>query len=341
MEVGETYDLTVTFLESPSVVWGQITKYQSDFSAMMSKMSALFKNISAIPGLKVPAPGQPCAVQFSADKQWYRGRIEEIDNPSKRARVIFVDFGNTDILKLSYLKQLPAELLFLPTQAVSFSMHCLAPADGGKVWSVETIQSLHKLTSSGVVQCAVVELDSDGYPAVRLRDASGSDVGEELVRSKLASWKDGRKSRSYQQNRPAALHSTRGSGFRDGSTHGSGSHDGSTRGSGSRDGSTCGGGSGDSNTRDSSSLGSRRATPPKHSPHQSQQQSPFHTSTKSPRGTRTGPTPPRQHESQQYVPQHLEVGQQYALPVVHVESLSDFYVQLTDQAPQLTFLMDE
>ena len=365
MEVGETYQLTVTFLESPSVVWGQITKYQPDFSAMMSKMSAIFRDISAIPGLKASAPGQPCAVQFAADKQWYRGRIEEIDDPTKRAKVIFVDFGNTDILKLSSLKQLPAELLLLPTQAVSFSMYGLAPADGGKMWSVKTIESLHKWTSSGVVQCAVVELDGDGYPAVRLGDASGSDIGEEMVRSKLACWKEGRKSRSYQQNRPAAQSSTRGSGSHDGSTRGSGSREGSTRGSGSREGSTRGSGSREGSTRgsgsrdgstrgsepqqsawdgsgsrDSSARGNRRTSPSKHSPHQPEQQSQFQSNIKSPRSTGTGPTP-HQPESQHYVPQRLEVGHQYALSVVFVESLHNFYVQLSDQAPQLTSLMDE
>ena len=136
MDVGESYELTVTFMESPSVVWGQLSKFQQYFAAMMSKMTSLFKNISAIPGLQDSAPGQPCAAQFSADKQWYRGKIEAIDDPTKTAKVVFVDFGNPNIFKLSSLKQLPPQLLVLPMQAVSFSMHDLAPADGGKVWPV-------------------------------------------------------------------------------------------------------------------------------------------------------------------------------------------------------------
>ena len=380
MDVGESYELTVTFMESPSVVWGQLSKFQQDFTAMMSKMTSLFKNVSAIPGLQDSAPGQPCAAQFSADKQWYRGKIEAIDDPTKRAKVVFVDFGNPNIFKLSSLKQLPPELLVLPMQAVSFSMHDLAPADGGKVWPVTTQTSFLKLTSSGVLQCEVVELDSDGYPAARLKDGRGCDVGEELVHMKLARWKENRRSRepvkSYRQHRPSGERSTRGSVSQDGSTRGSGSRDGSTRGSGSQDGSTRGSGSQDRSVRGSGSRdGSMRtggsrdvsmrgsaswdrpqdlnacsdstargSSPPiqiQHSPQQSEQQSQFQSNAPSPLRTGTGPTPLHQSKSQHYSTQRLEVGLQYSLSVVHVESLQDFYVQLSDQATDLVSVMDE
>ena len=382
MEVGEKCEITVTFVQSPSVVWGQLSKYQPEFSTMMKKMATLFKNPSSIPGLKDPTPGQPCAAQFS-DKQWYRGRVDEIDSSSKRAKVIYVDFGNPEISNISTLKHLPQELLELPTQAVSVSMYGLAPADGGNVWPVETMELFLKLTSSGVLTCEVMELDSDGYPAVRLKDVKGRGIGEELVGAKVARWKEGRRSRepvkSYRQDRPGEV-STRGSGSRDGSTRGSGSRGGSTRGSGSRDGSTRGSGSRDGSTRgsgskdgrsgsregrsgsrdsstrgsgsrdgstrgsesrDSSTRGTRRGSPPQQSPHNSKQKPQSQTNIPSPLRSGTGLTSPPQTDSKRYSTQRLEVGKQYALSVVHIDSLQDFYVQLREEASKLNQLMDE
>ena len=334
MEVGRTYEVSVPFLESPSVVWGQLIKYQSEFTSMMSKMALIFKNASAIPGLKDPAPGQPCAAQYPEDKQWYRCKIEAIDKPSKRAQVQFVDFGNAEIFTLSSLKQLPAELLKLPSQAVSFSMHALTPSDGGQVWSSETMSSIFKMTSSArVLQCNVVELDGDGYPAVRLRDSQERDVGEQLVRSKLARWKEEeRKSRSYQQSRPSKDASTRGSGSRDSSTRGSGSRDSSTRG---KDDSPRG-----SESRDSSRTTLPTQPLPRSLRHQTNpEQSSYPSKALSPIHTGTGPAP--QPKSHHFSTQQLEVGQKHKVTVVFVESLQDFYVQLSSQAPLLETLMDD
>ena len=207
-----------------------------------------------------------------------------------------------------------------------------------------------KMTSSGKFQCEVVELDSDGYPAVRLRDGQGRDIGEEMVKLGLAGWKgEGRKSRSYQQSQPS----------RDGGTRGaSGSRERSTRGGGSRDGSGVrgrdtntrgGGGSGGSSSR-GSAAGSREASargnrPPSQSlpsprgKQQSSQQSPVQTKNLSPIHTSTAQ--PHHSKQQHYSNVTLEVGKTYELMVMYVESLQDFYVQLNEHAPKLTALMDE
>ena len=294
MEVGGTYNVTVPYSESPSVVWGQLAKFKSHFEEMVSKMSSRYKDRSTVPGLDKPAPGQPCAAQFANDKQWYRCRIERIDPPSKRAQVIFVDFGNIEIFKFSELKQLSSEFLLLPIQAISFSMYRLEPADGGKVWPVAMMSSFSRMTSSGVLLCEVVDLDDDGYPAVCLRDGQGRDIGEELVKEKMARWKDGDQ------------HTT------------DGTRDHITRGSESRDGSTM------HSSKQSHTL----------PPQSKLQQPPSQVHT----GMGTGQ--PHQPKQASYTTQTLEIGHTYNLAVIFVDSLHDFYVQLSDQAPQLVQLMD-
>ena len=242
MEIGNTYGVTVTHLESPSVVWAQINSHAKVFRDMMTNMEMQYLDVGSIPGLAEAAPGQPCAAQFADDGRWYRGRIDAVDDSSTRARVLFVDFGNCEVFKISSLKQLQPELILLPTQAVSFSMYGLVPADRGKVWPAKTMSSFVKMTSSGVFQCEVVELDGDGYPAVRLRDGRGRNVGEELVKMGLAGWtEEESKSRSHQQIR-SPRDSSAVSGSREGSARGEGSAGGRERYSdgGSREGGLAG-----------------------------------------------------------------------------------------------------
>ena len=62
MEVGQCYEIVITDLESPSVVWAQLTTHEAVFRDMMTKMSALFKNVASIPGLEEANPGQPFPV---------------------------------------------------------------------------------------------------------------------------------------------------------------------------------------------------------------------------------------------------------------------------------------
>ena len=333
MEVGQSYEIIITHLESPSVVWAQLTAHEAMFRDMMSNMSTLFKNPSSIPGLEDPNSGQPCTAQFADDKMWYRGRIEEIEATSKRAKVVFVDFGNTDNFNISALKRLQPELILLPTQAVSFSMNSLIPADGGIMWPMKTISTFMKMTSSGVLQCEVVEQDSDGYPAVRLKDGRGRDIGEELVKMRLACWKgEERKSRSYQQNRPSRDSGANGS--RDGSMGGSRSKERNINGGGSRGSSVC---SSATSTRDTSARGNRHPSQSQISPHGNQQSS-LHTKKLSPIHTGAGPRPKKQ---QHFSSLTLEVGKTYKMTVIYVDSLQDFHVQLNEHEPKLTALMDQ
>ena len=377
MEVGQTYKVAVTQVDSPSVMWAQIAAHEAVFRDMMKRMEGMFRDAGSIPGLAQPSPGQPCAVQFADDQKWYRGQIEAVDAATSRAKVLFVDFGNSDIVNITSLKQLQPELILLPTQAVSFSMFALVPAGGGKVWSLQTMSSFMKMTSSsGVFQCEVVKLDSDGYPAVQLRDGRGRDIGEELVKMGLAAWSsDERRSRSNQLSFSSRESSSSGrSGPRSsGSARGPISDRGgsrerrrsdrernvsspreergraafrseeriqgresSTRGSGG----TSRDGSTRGSTTGSRETSARGSRPPSlsslHGP--TQQPSPLHSKPLSPIHTGTGQ--PQSSQKTHYTSLKLEVGKSYEMMVVHVESLQDFYAQLKEHEVQLADLMD-
>ena len=317
LEVGQQYRVIVSALESPSVVWCQLSDHQDTFNSMMTKLAKKYANPSAVPGLQNPAPEQMCCAQFSCDRQWYRGKVIAVDPASKQAEVLFIDYGNTEVVKFSSLKELSSEFTAPEPQALSFSMFSLSPADGSDTWSAETVQKFHELATAGELLCSVVELDGDGYPAARVSDQQG-DIGDRLIKMRLARGREvmrkgregSRPVKSYQQDR------------RERGRMSSGSGDSSPR-----------------RNQDSSSQQGARPHPPAQSPLQSKSQSTLQPKGQSPVGTKPGPPSPRATPLK-YITQSLREGQEYKMVVVHVDSLLDFYVQLASSS-ELDALMKD
>ena len=95
--------------------------------------------------------GQLCLAQFSGD--YYRGRILEISGDF--SRIYFVDFGNTDVVRCSDLKAIPAHLLSLPAQALKcalVSVPCNTVSDS------EIIKKFTALVGNVEMKCHVVNM---------------------------------------------------------------------------------------------------------------------------------------------------------------------------------------
>ena len=45
--------------------------------------------------------GMPCCAQFTFDDCWYRGEIIQLQNSGDSVGVLYVDYGNSEIVPLS------------------------------------------------------------------------------------------------------------------------------------------------------------------------------------------------------------------------------------------------
>ena len=61
--------------------------------------------------------GSPCAVKYSQDDQWYRGKVLRLPQQGQ-VEVQFVDYGNDDSLSLQTLLPMPEAILSHPAQAI-------------------------------------------------------------------------------------------------------------------------------------------------------------------------------------------------------------------------------
>ena len=75
-----------------------------------------------LPNKQIFKIGSLCAAQFYLDKKWYRALVEYLEE-GKKARVRFLDYGNSQITQLEHLLHLPPQFCQLPFQAILCSMN--------------------------------------------------------------------------------------------------------------------------------------------------------------------------------------------------------------------------
>ena len=85
----------------------------ASFSELSRRMHCLYNLNSNSFNLKVfaPVPRMPVAAIFPADDSWYRGEIVEVSPDELTCRVLFVDFGNVEKIKLDGLRYLTKEII--------------------------------------------------------------------------------------------------------------------------------------------------------------------------------------------------------------------------------------
>lgn len=59
--------------------------------------------------------GDICAAKFKEDKQWYRIRVEKISGPN--VHVLYIDYGNRDVVNINECVNLPSPLKNEPPYA--------------------------------------------------------------------------------------------------------------------------------------------------------------------------------------------------------------------------------
>ena len=139
---------------------------------------------------------RPCVAFYEADRNWYRGRIVSCD--SGRVTVLYVDYGNTEVVRVEQVRSAAAQFLRSPpVQAVKC---CLQGAEQrASQWTKDEISAFDKAVSAPPLTCRFINMQNDVY-TVDLSDQSGHDLtsqfcykptaaavtGEQGVSSKVA-----------------------------------------------------------------------------------------------------------------------------------------------------------
>jgi len=108
----------VVFINSPSDFFVQLSPDCLELDAVMENIATAYENDGEIMQTFKIRSGVFCIAQYSEDLKWYRATIKSVEDNS--ATVEFVDYGNTESVDFTKIKNIREEFLKLPMQAI----HC-------------------------------------------------------------------------------------------------------------------------------------------------------------------------------------------------------------------------
>uniref|UniRef100_A0A0N5AH97 Staphylococcal nuclease domain-containing protein 1 n=1 Tax=Syphacia muris TaxID=451379 RepID=A0A0N5AH97_9BILA len=87
---------------------------------MMKQLREELAKNPPVVGSYTPRRGEMCAARFSADQQWYRARVESVRG--KNVSILYVDFGNREIVDITSLCALPSGFASHPSGAHEYKL---------------------------------------------------------------------------------------------------------------------------------------------------------------------------------------------------------------------------
>ncbi|XP_054737133.1 maternal protein tudor [Anastrepha obliqua] len=117
LTVGKTYDVYVSFVENgPCLFSVQLAVAQNDLTEMMNRIERVqLKQFSDKPTL-----GTACIARYSEDGQLYRALITGVQTTA--CKVVYIDYGNAELVKYKDLYEIPDEFLEAKAFAIRFTL---------------------------------------------------------------------------------------------------------------------------------------------------------------------------------------------------------------------------
>ena len=184
----EYVQVVVTDIHSPAQLHLQIASPQS--LQTISDMEFGLNSHPPSPSLPSPPPtGHLCRCRFRGDGMWYRGVVTS--SQGDVYNVQFIDYGNSDSVRLSDITPCPKQFLHVPRMAVKCALSGVAPpASSSPNWPKETAAFLQEKCLERFLLAKIeAREEGTGVPLVQLiNTSSDSDIylSSELIEAGLA-----------------------------------------------------------------------------------------------------------------------------------------------------------
>ncbi|XP_007934488.1 tudor domain-containing protein 6 [Orycteropus afer afer] len=138
LEVGSTVEVTVSYVENPGYFWCQLTRNIQGFRTLMCNIQDYCKNIATPYQGTTPA----CLVKRTVNGKWSRALISGAQS-AEHVKVIFVDYGDKDMVSVKNIYSISEEFLKVKAQAFRCSLYNLIQPIGQNpsVWDEKAIQA--------------------------------------------------------------------------------------------------------------------------------------------------------------------------------------------------------
>ena len=184
---GSTHKVLVISCSSPHSIVCQLPSELESLEAVTNRLAELYEGAAVTTSPLLPSDvveGMFVAAQFSEDQQWYRAQVVSC-NDLPQYKVLYVDFGNSELVGLESLRPLDASLAVYPSLAVCCSLSGLETEEES---SPTIADRLMELCADGECDMTVVSLDA-GCCSVVLTSSQGVSLATVLNEENLASTK--------------------------------------------------------------------------------------------------------------------------------------------------------
>uniref|UniRef100_A0A8C8RT59 Tudor domain containing 6 n=1 Tax=Pelusios castaneus TaxID=367368 RepID=A0A8C8RT59_9SAUR len=160
LEVGSTVQVTVSYVESPGYFWCQLSRNIQELKSLMAEIQEYCK-ASAQPH---HWPNVICLAKYSEDEKWYRALIISGVFSTEQVEVIYVDYGNKELVSVKNLRSINANFLKLKAQAFRCSLYNLIQPKGHDpfVWDEKAIQAFQEFVDTSAnnleLKCTIFAL---------------------------------------------------------------------------------------------------------------------------------------------------------------------------------------
>ncbi|XP_019315039.2 tudor domain-containing protein 1 isoform X3 [Panthera pardus] len=148
---------TVTEFKHPSEFYVQL--YSSEVLEYMNQLSACLKETYANAvheGDYIPVKGEVCVAKYTVDQTWNRVVIRDVDMLQKKAQVLYIDYGNEEIIPVNRIHQLNRNIDLFPPCAIKCFVASVTPAEGN--WSNECIKTIKSLLMEQYCSIKIVDI---------------------------------------------------------------------------------------------------------------------------------------------------------------------------------------
>lgn len=146
---GQVASVIISCIYSPDKVFvQQLGSHAHSLRNLLTELQAHCKKESnELDLVFVPREGLPCLSLFPSDRMWYRARIVGVPSES-RVQVVYVDYGNEEMVPARSLRRMPEQFMQLPVQALPVRLADVVAASDDGAWSDAAKERLVEVTST-------------------------------------------------------------------------------------------------------------------------------------------------------------------------------------------------
>ncbi|XP_068405154.1 tudor domain-containing protein 1 [Eschrichtius robustus] len=148
---------TVTEFKHPGDFYVQL--HSSEVLEYMNQLSASLKETYANKAHEedyIPVKGEVCVAKYTVDQTWNRVIIQDVDVLQKEAHILYIDYGNEEIIPVNRIHQLNRKIDLFPPCAIKCFVANVTPAEGN--WSDDCIKTIKSLLMEQYCSVKIVDI---------------------------------------------------------------------------------------------------------------------------------------------------------------------------------------